>query len=212
MSIYYFIFYFKDFDLFKKTEEVKMCKKLDELSNLKLEHLYSMFEEEFSNAPIDIHSILEKLNIDYGAVDFGDIHGIYNGINLPEQAGMVMGAVAAYSEKDDGKDYVEISVNKYDNYHRQRFTLAHELAHCMLHAESLRNGRIELRTALTSDDIKEIEANVLAGEILIPEKLLKTFYKTMPFPFLSFLAKKFDVSENVMKARLQYLKMGYYTI
>lgn len=189
-----------------------MCKKLEELSKLKIEDLYDLFEDEFLNPPVSIHKILDKLQVAYGALDFSTLSGKINDIVLPDQADMVMGAVAAYSEKEHGKDSVEITVNVKDSYHRQRFTLAHELAHCMLHSDSLKNGRLELRTSLTSDDTREKSANILAGKILIPEKLLKLAYINMPIPFLPSLAEKFDVSENVMAARLEYLGMGYYTI
>ena len=209
MPNYYFIFYFANEGEFGKE---KMCKKLEELSNYNIDKLYSMFEEEFSNIPVDIHSVLTKLGIEFGAVDFSKIEGNFDGIILPQQANMVMGAVAAYSNNIDNKDYVEISVNKNDSYHRQRFTLAHELAHCMLHSDSLKNGRVELRSYITSNEPREEQANILAGELLVPEKILKVVYASMPIQFLSLLAKKFDVSENVMKARLEYLDMGYYTI
>ena len=82
----------------------------------------------------------------------------------------------------------------------------------MLHADSLKNGCLELRTSPTNDDPREKAANILAGEILLPEKLLKIAYSNLPIAVLGLLAEKFDVSENVMAARLQHLKMGYYTI
>ena len=192
-------------------EDNIMCKKLKELSILKIEDLYDLFEDEYRTVPINIHNILNKLNISHYAIDYSSIKGNINGIVLPDQADMVMGAVAAYTQGDN-KDSVEISVNVNDNYHRQRFTLAHELAHCMLHADSLKNGRLELRTSVTSEDPREKEANILTGEILIPEKLLKMAYRSLPIPILTLLADKFDVSETVMAARLKYLNMGYYTL
>lgn len=215
MSNFYFIFVF-DFTNFEslnnKSEEDKMCKKLEALSKLKVEDLYSIFDEEFSIPPINIYNVLDKLGVKYGALDFKKLYGTVNGINLPEQADMVMGAVAAYSEKEYGEDSVEITVNSKDNYHRQKFTLAHELAHCMLHSDSLKDGRLELRTSLTTNEPREREANILAGEILIPEKLLKLVCASIPIPFLPLLAEKFDVSESVMEARLKHLNMGYYTL
>lgn len=198
-------FFYHNNDEFGK---IKMCKKLDELSKLRIEDLYDLYEDEFTHPPIDIHKLLELLGVEYCALDFSTFNGDINGVVLPNQAASVMGAVAAHSEKKHGIDSVEISVNINDSYHRQRFTLAHELAHCMLHADILRNGRIELRSSLTSEEPHEKEANILAGEILIPEKILKL----EPILFLPLLAEKFDVSENVMEARLKYLKMGYYKI
>lgn len=211
MSNYYFFYFISGYKKIDYGEKI-MCKRLEELSRLKIEDLYDLFEEEFLIPPINIHSILDKLRVEYGALDFSLLTGVINGIVLPEQADMVMGAVAAYSETEDGKDAVEITVNSKDNYHRQRFTLAHELAHCMLHADSLENGSLELRTSISTDDPRERAANILAGEILIPEKLLKRVYSYLPIPFLPALAEQFDVSENVMAARLDYLHMGYYTV
>ena len=196
----------------KDTKDKIMCKKLEELSKLKIEDLYDIFEEEYSESPVDIYEILKKLNVEYVATDFSELSGVVNGIVLPDQADMVMGAVAAFSKEKYGRDAVRITVNAKDSYHRQKFTLAHELAHCMLHAESLKNGRLELRTSITSDDPREKEANILAGKILIPEKLLKLAYINLSIPFLPSLAEVFDVSENVMAARLEYLGMGYYII
>ena len=188
-----------------------MCKKLDQLSKLKAVDLYDLFEDEYMKPPINIHRILDKLQIGYFALDFSTLNCNINGVVLPEQAEMVMGAVAAHRDGEN-KDMVEITVNSKDNYHRQRFTLAHELAHCMLHSDSLINGSLELRTAITTTEPREKEANILAGEILIPEKLLKSVLKSVRIPLLPILASEFDVSENVMEARLKHLGIGYYTL
>ncbi len=194
------------------SKKYDMCKILERISTYKIEDLYDLFDEEFANPPINIHQILDKLQVKYNALDFSTLEGTVNDIILPDQADMVMGAVAAYSKSTDGIDAVEITVNTKDSYHRQRFTLAHELAHCMLHSQSLKNGRLELRTSMTTDDPREREANILAGQILIPENLLRRVYKDLVFPFLPELAKIFEVSENVMAERLKYLKMGYYVL
>lgn len=211
MSNYYYFFFIGNLK-HNENKDIDMCKKLEELSKLKINDLYDLFEEEFSRPPINIHRILDRLEVEYNALDFSLLSGEVNGILLPQQADMVMGAVAAHSKHEYGKDTVEITVNIKDSYHRQRFTLAHELAHCMLHADSLKNGCLELRTSLTTNNSREKAANILAGEILIPEKLLKITYANLPIVILESLAEKFDVSENVMAARLQHLKMGYYTL
>lgn len=211
MSDYYFFFFIHNPNP-NRDRGIDMCRKLEQLSKLKIDDLYDMLEEEFAQPPVNIHRILDKLDVEYNALDFSFVDGEINGVLLPQQADMVMGAVAAHSRQESGKDSVEITVNIKDNYHRQRFTLAHELAHCMLHADSLKDGRLELRTSLTSNDPREKAANTLAGEILIPEKLLKKAYSNLPIPILAILAKNFDVSESVMAERLKYLKMGYYTL
>lgn len=194
----------------KENRDKIMCVKLDYLSKLRKENLYELFKEEFFEPPINIHRILDRLGVEYNALDFSLLECQINNVVLPRDADLVMGAVAAHSIKNTGKDAVEITVNIKDTYHRQRFTLAHELAHCMLHANTLRNGFLELRTSITDIDPRERAANILAGEILIPEILLKKEHAKLPI--LQFLANKFDVSENVMAARLEYLDMEYYEI
>lgn len=152
MSIFIFIINQTKNTEEKRTGGTPMCDKLDNLSKLKVEDLYDIFEEEFKAPPINITNILDKLEVEYNAVDFSQLTGNINGIKLPEQADLVMGAVAAFTEEDDGKDAVEITVNEKDTYHRQRFTLAHELGHCMTDAENLRNGFLELRTSVNTDE------------------------------------------------------------
>ena len=74
-------------------------------------------------------------------------------------------------------------------YNRMRFTVAHELAHCCLHSKR--------------------EANIFAGSLLIPEKLLDQEYKKFLVPSLSALAELFEVSGTVMAARLDCLNYSY---
>ncbi len=66
---------------------------------------------------------------------------------------------------------------------RTRFTLAHELAHCVLHAEHLEKGYLEFRfenKKINKDFRKrneyenlEYSANIYAGQLLVPEHKLK---------------------------------------
>jgi Zn-dependent peptidase ImmA (M78 family) len=68
-----------------------------------------------------------------------------------------------------GGEGYEIRVNKYEVPERQRFTLAHEIAHFLLHKSDLRSGVVDsvmYRSALTSR--KEAEANRLAADIVMP--------------------------------------------
>lgn len=63
----------------------------------------------------------------------------------------------------------EIRVNKFESPERQRFTVAHEIAHYLLHRNDIHSGIVDsvmYRSTLTSR--KETEANQLAAEILMP--------------------------------------------
>ena len=56
----------------------------------------------------------------------------------------------------------------------------------------------------------EIEANIFAGELLIPKPLLLKKYKEFIIPSLKALSIIFGVSTNVMAARLDYLGLDYF--
>lgn len=95
----------------------------------------------------------------------------------------------------------EIHVNGNHPITRQRFTMAHELAHYLLHEDEIGNGITDdflYRSTLTSRI--EREANEMAAQILMPEHLLKQEpYKNMT---ISEQADKFWVSSVSMDIRL----------
>lgn len=72
-------------------------------------------------------------------------------------------------EIKDNNGEVVIKVNRHDVKARQRFTLAHELAHYLLHRDLLKNGIQDdvLYRSKQSDKV-EAEANRLAADILMP--------------------------------------------
>lgn len=78
-------------------------------------------------------------------------------------------------EIKDSDGIVTIKVNRHDPLTRQRYTLAHEIAHFFLHKHLLENG-IEDDVLYRSTQSNEIEseANRLAAEILMPLELVKT--------------------------------------
>ena len=69
-----------------------------------------------------------------------------------------------------------IGVNASDSGERQRFTIAHELGHLFLHDDELHvDTRIYLRSGRSSEavDVKEIEANQFASNLLMPAFMLE---------------------------------------
>lgn len=101
----------------------------------------------------------------------------------------------------------EIRVNKYEVPERQRFTVAHEIAHYLLHRESIGQGVVDnvlYRSGLTSR--KEAEANRLAAEIVMPEEAVRAALKRSglrPSELAAEeLARVFKVSAPAMKVRL----------
>ncbi len=75
--------------------------------------------------------------------------------------------------KDDRKTWT-IKVNRHEHRNRQRFTIAHEIAHFVLHRDVIGNELVDdtfYRSGLS--ERREFEANALAAEILMPWHLIK---------------------------------------
>lgn len=98
--------------------------------------------------------------------------------------------------------------NEDQSEHRQRFTIAHEIGHYILHAsESLHYDKDVV--FYRSNDISnsdEVEANQFAAEILMPESLIERCI-TSGIKYVDELANKFNVSEDAMRYRL--INLGY---
>lgn len=104
-------------------------------------------------------------------------------------------------------DGYTISVNRHDSPQRQRFTVAHEISHYLLHRDQIGGGisdDVLYRSSLS--DWREAEANRLAAEILLPrekvDQRMKALQNMDREDAVSSLATDFDVSEVAMKIRL----------
>lgn len=137
-------------------------------------------ESRIDTPPVDLVAILRKHGIEYEQVeDFPD-------------------SVDALIIEDDAKVYA--AVNSRHHLHRRRFSLAHELGHYFLH----KDGRFEEPITMDSSpseedefgskDPAETEADLFAGELLVPLEMLKLHVKK-GIPELS---KIFLVSEQVV--------------
>lgn len=100
-----------------------------------------------------------------------------------------------------------IKINRHESVERQRFTLAHEIAHFLLHKEFIRNGVIDntmYRSSLSNK--QEIEANKLASKIVMPDMAVER--RRQSYSGLTFdevvhrMAKDFRVSEPAMRIKL----------
>ncbi|MER8600521.1 ImmA/IrrE family metallo-endopeptidase [Mesorhizobium sp. M0601] len=107
-----------------------------------------------------------------------------------------------------------VGINTLHAPNRQRFTLAHELAHIQLHRPELEHAvhvdRGSLRrdaVTATGTDPNEIEANTFAAELLMPRDLLLAMLDGRSVDLedddaVAALAKRFRVSEAAMRFRL----------
>ena len=111
--------------------------------------------------------------------------------------------------KENG-DFV-IRINRHEAKHRQRFTLAHELAHYLLHRERIEadgewSENVLLRAPNQPIQI-EYEANRLASDLVIPSRLLAKATAEYSGPMTSEvsedLARRFGVSTAAMEIKLQ---------
>jgi len=107
-----------------------------------------------------------------------------------------------------------IGVNAAHPMVRQRFTVAHELGHLVLHPGKeliLDHVRVNLRDDVSSlgTDREEREANAFAAELLMPRAAVESEVRrvldrggTADSRFIADLAQLFDVSEQAMEFRL----------
>jgi len=102
-----------------------------------------------------------------------------------------------------GPSGFSIAVNATDVYTRKRFTIAHEIAHFILHRSKLETGDpvddSMYRSGLSTRE--EAEANRLAADILMPRSLIGTLVKSGVRDIES-LANRFEVSLPAMQIRL----------
>lgn len=101
-----------------------------------------------------------------------------------------------------------IEVNRAHSPYRKRFTLAHEIAHYLLHRDQIGDGIEDsaLYRSRLSDQV-EVEANRLAAQILMPPKLVRDVYNA-GLRWLAGLSQAFQVSEEAMRIRLQQLRLA----
>lgn len=100
-----------------------------------------------------------------------------------------------------------IRVNRHDASRRQRFTVAHEIAHYLLHRDQIGSGlKDDVLYRSTLSDWREAEANRLAADILMPAALVREWLGNARLlqveDVVGYLADRFDVSEASMKIKL----------
>ncbi len=138
-------------------------------------------------APVDIVAIANDLGLNVWAMD------------LP---GSVSGKIFR-DPINGGSSGFSIVVNSAHSTVRQRFTVAHEIAHFILHRQKLESGDLVddamYRSGLSNKD--ETAANRMAADILMPFALIRSLISAGIRDPQS-LAAKLQVSLPAMKIRL----------
>lgn len=102
---------------------------------------------------------------------------------------------------------VVIRVNRHDVKERQRFTLAHEIAHFLLHEDKIGDGIVDdiLYRSSLSDEL-EAQANRLAADIVMPWSLIQRALEQGPNlkieQKIEMLARQSEISTTAIKIRL----------
>lgn len=148
--------------------------------------------------PVKVKSIIKEMGIKLEKVDLGED---------------ISGALVI----ENGKP--RIGYNTFESEVRQRFTLAHELGHYVLHGKGkddylfVDNAKVMFRTNKTSnqDYKREREANVFAASLLMPKSLIHEEFKSIEESsnhnliedeIVKEMASKFKVSQIAMTYRL----------
>lgn len=147
----------------------------------------SIIERFQQSAPVDVTQLAEALGLHVWEDDT-----LPEGISGKLFQDPVKGGLAGYS----------ITVRASDAYVRKRFTVAHEIAHFLLHRNLI--GISVTDDAFYRSDLssrEEAEANRFAADILMPRQLLAKYIK-MYGSDPEVLAQMFKVSEAAMRIRL----------
>lgn len=170
------------------------------------------------NESFDIYDIIHNLESFIESFNIRVFYSNMEGFDMPSQ-------ISGYSVVNSNGS-PEIVVNANDSLPRQRFTMAHEFGHIIMHWDWLDNQT----NGLDSDNyevlfrkieynsehlnLKEIQANEFAAELLLPHKLLKevigSIEKLREDPLLfNEIKQRVSVAFNVSStfANIQLLKI-----
>ena len=161
-----------------------------------------LLQFDISSVPVDVEAIASRLGAIIRREDFDE-------------------DLSGFALQKNGSQY--IGINSTEGHERQRFTLAHELGHLLLHKEDKVSydagvGLMLLREAhsVRGSDIKEVEANRFAAELLMPETHIRNDLSMhgdidlmsesqRSKDFITKMASKYDVSFQAMQIRLTNL-------
>ena len=144
------------------------------------------------------HEVLQKHKVNYPV----DVHAVAKALEIDVVEEALEVGVSGKIKKAVLNSY-KIILNKSHSETRKRFTLAHDIGHCLLHADKVGSG-IEEDSLLRSEgwnSIIEREANVFAADLLMPWELMDKAHED-GIKDTQALADAFHVSLAVMSIRL----------
>lgn len=153
--------------------------------------------------PLDLKHLCDVLNIKI----------VYQALAKTSDKNEVSGILRKSINKNKEPEWT-IYVNKNHHVNRQRFTIAHELAHYFLHRND-GNAFIDdifFRSRCTGNEAlkKEWQANEFAAAILMPRHKIEEFLSA-GIKNIEELAAKFQVSTLAMRFQLERIQLIYET-
>ena len=174
----------------------------------------NFIDQKIKLAVIEANKILKKVNIKKYPVD---IEKITKNLGIEIRKMKFSNDNVSGAIKIKGKQGKPIIVVNEDHHeHRQRFTIAHEIGHFILHSIGgmhVDSNNVYFRDAnatSNTSNIKEIQANQFAAELLMPREAvindLEGSYKLSDcdkdLKIISKLADKYNVSQQAMMIRV----------
>lgn len=184
--------------------------------NVRRKHIRSLVQRlledlSISSPPVDVEALAARL----GALVVAEPH--------------VDEAVSGFLYRDPARRSSVIGVNAAHSKNRQRFTVAHEIGHLLLHSFPSIHvdkagygsgyGQLKLRGPMSAAgvDPEEVEANFFAAELLMPCSMVEAELARYPDldlldekefqRALADLSKRFKVSPQSMGIRLVQLDL-----
>ena len=163
-------------------------------------------------SPNTIEELAEKISTDAslnnrepGAVDAVTLARWFN--CDVEEVDFTPKEISARIKRDSDTKECVIQISKSDGAKRQRFSIAHEVAHLVLHDDGKKEF-VEWRKQLSDYDTeselyKEVQANMLASALLMPKALVQSAWKESRD--IEDLASIFNVSRSAAYYRVENL-------
>ena len=185
-------------------------KDIKEIQNKSADEIYTLCGVS-KMMPISFDKISKTYKVNILGTDFSYISNLDAVKSQMKNQKKILGMVTIEN------DYANIYYNNNPEIDipTQRFTIAHELAHCINHYQELYSGgKLELLEDTTptdsqsgdsTEDVHEYVCNKFARDFLIPTEMLKKIYNAMHKPSVSDLADLFLVPEKEMNIKLSEL-------
>lgn len=136
--------------------------------------------------PTSLRTVIKYLQKDYNVA-------VFPNPNLRAGISGLLVTVETELLDEQGDRYDEIHFNEKQNWHRKRFTIAHEIGHLLLNTSCNKS----ISSFDFAKDPIEVEANQFAAELLIPLESIKKDLIT-PGVKIPDLAWKYIVSQEAM--------------